>query len=129
MYAQANHRAPKAATSSESGPAEILEAVGALREYMRSMDQRVKELMSERSRLAAEVDRLNAQRSEPPWQAGAERVTSELDDLVRLYETTARRRARSHTISGAPSPSSAPAPDQGIWFKKMVMLLMMSDLV
>jgi hypothetical protein len=123
MYAQANHREPKGAT----GPAEILEAVEALREHMRSMDEQVKELLNERSRLAAEVDRLSGQSAPPAWKAGAERVTDDLEQLVRLYESTARRRTRPQ--GSTPAPSAACGSDNGAMFKKMLMLLMLSDLV
>ncbi len=125
MYSHANHR--EEASRTESGPTEILEAVGALREYMRSMDDQVKELLAERNRLAAEVDRLNGQPGGASWKEGAERVTDELDQLVRLYESTTRRRSRVR--SSAPAPAVACGPDHGVWMKKMFMLLMLSDLV
>jgi hypothetical protein len=125
MYSHANHR--EDASRAEAGPAEILEAVGALREYMRSMDDQVKELLAERNRLAAEVDRLSGQPGEPTWKAGAERVTDELDQLVRLYESTSRRRTRAR--SSAPAPGAACGSDSGAWMKKMFMLLMLSDMV
>ena len=125
MYAQANHR--EDGSRVESGPAEILEAVGALREYMRSMDDQVKELLAERNRLAAEVDRLSGQPGQPSWKVGAERVTDDLDQLVRLYESTTRRRTR---LGGStPAPSTACGSDNGAMFKKMLMLLMLSDMV
>ena len=125
MYAQANHRDDGSRV--ESGPAEILEAVGALREYMRSMDDQVKELLAERNRLAAEVDRLSGQPGEPSWKVGAERVTDDLDQLVRLYESAARRRTRVR--SSAPVPGAACGSDNGAWMKKIFMLLMLSDMV
>ena len=112
----------------DSSPAEVLEAVGALRDYMRSMDAQVKELLSERERLHAEVERLRERQSEPPWKQGAHRVTDELDHLVRLYETASRRRSRPPRRverSSYPAPASS---DTSALLKKMFMFLMMTEL-
>ena len=132
----------------DAGPGEILAAVGALREHLRSMDAQVKELLSERNRLNAEVDRLRAERrpssrrseptrvdpcgSEPAqaadWRSEAHRVTEELDQLSRLYEAAARRRGRAGR-SSIPPLSPTPAPEGGAWLKKMFLFLMLSELV
>ena len=148
MQTQTSHHDASTLFGTDAGPGEILEAVGALRQYMRSMDAQVKELLSERARLNAEVDRLRAERQQARRSAGpvrgrsldsepartsdfcseAHRVTDELDQLARLYETAARHRTRARR-SSAPPLSEAPAGEGGAWLKKMFLFLMMSELV
>ena len=128
MQTQATPRHTTSPKPGDSSPVEVLEAVGALREYLRTMDAQVRELQSERARLAAEVERLRGPSSAPPWQAEAHRVTDELDQLVRMYETVARRRGRRLSSEERTAPSSPPASESGSLLKKMVMLMMLTEL-
>ena len=108
---------------------DLLDAVGSLRQDVRSMESYLREVIEEKEMLKDEVERLRGDGEENSWMSEAQKVRQEVDQLVRLYDATAsgetgRRRAPRRTPSHQDS-----SPRQAPWMKKMMMFMMMAEMV
>ena len=111
-----------------SGSDEILDAVGALRDYVQKMSAQVGTLLEERKRLNAELEQLRRQGSSTHWESEARRVSREMEDFVRLYEAASRSHGRSHAHGHETRTRERASSDDAAWRRKLLMLLVMSEL-
>ena len=111
-----------------SGSDEILEAVGALRDYVQKMNAQVTALLEERRRLNDELQHLRRQGSATHWESQGRRVSRDLEDIARLYETASRTHAGVRSERRESRRPEGAASDDVAWRRKLLMLLVMSEL-
>lgn len=113
---------------------ELLKTVASLRRDFLSMSTDIREVLKENEKLQREVDRLKEhQRESVGGSRGlseVHRVKSEVDELIRLHEMASRGKARAER---RPVREQQPVDrEQGShseWFKKMMMVMMMAEMV
>ncbi len=108
---------------------DLLDAVGSLRQDVRSMKSYLRDVIDEKERLKNEVERLRGDREHKSWLSEAQKVRQEVDHLVRLYDATASgETGRRKAPRRGPSQENS-SPDQAPWMKKMMMFIMLAEMV
>lgn len=129
MHAQAYDADIGSQVHDDADQVDLLDAVGSLRQDVRSMESYLREVIEEKKRLEDEVERLRGDSEQKSWMSEAQKVRQEVDELVRLYDATpSGERGRRKAPRRAPALENT-SPDQAPWMKKMMMFMMLTEMV
>jgi regulator of replication initiation timing len=109
---------------------ELLKTVDSLRQDILSMSTDIRDVLSENENLHREIDQLKERRRGNGRISEAQRIKSEVDDLIRMHEATSSGKDRSRRI---PRKKVQVVEGERIngseWMKKMMMFMMMAEMV